>query len=293
MPEKNLFDGYARFAFERDFDLSKHSSVQIGGKAKIAFCPQSVAELCALLQKLEKDGIEYYVLGNATNVLPADEGTEKAIVRMKNLSGISLKGNAFVYAGATAGKLLSMCRQNGKSGAEFLYGIPCSIGGALFMNAGAGGVYIDGIVENVLVYRKGKTELLSARDCKYAYKRSVFMDEGGVIIGATLRLKAETEEKIMERENYFSFRRAKLPKGKSMGCVFKNPDGISAGELIEKSGLKGLRVGGACISVEHANFIINEKKATAKDVKALIAMIKNAVLAQYNVRLEEEIRYLD
>ena len=119
------------------------------------------------------------------------------------------------------------------------------------------------------------------------------MDEGGVIIGATLRLKAETEEKIIERERYFAARREKLPKGKSMGCVFKNPDGVSAGELIEKSGLKGLRVGGAHVSVEHANFIINDKRATAKDVKALIAIIKNAVLSQYNVRLEEEIRYLE
>ncbi len=293
MPEKNLFMGYERFAFEVDFDLAKHSSIKLGGKAKISFCPQSVSELCALLERLEKDEFSYYVLGNATNVLPSDEGTQKVIVRMKNLSGISLKENAFVYAGATAGKLLSMCRQNGKSGAEFLYGIPCTLGGALFMNAGAGGAYMDGVVENVLVYRNGKTQLLSARDCRYGYKHSVFMDEGGVIIGATLRLKEETEEKIIERERYFAARREKLPKGKSMGCVFKNPPGVSAGELIEKSGLKGLRVGGACISVEHANFIINEKKATAKDVKALILLIKNAVFAQYGVRLEEEIRYLD
>ena len=160
------------------------------------------------------------------------------------------------------------------------------------MNAGAGGVYINEIVESVLVYQKGKTRILSVRDCVYSYKHSIFMENGMVVLGAALRLTNATDKEIAEKENFFKARRAHLPKGKSMGCVFKNPAGYSAGELIEKSGLKGLRVGGAVVSDEHANFIINDGGASAEDIKALITIIQSAVLSQYKIQLEEEIRYI-
>lgn len=118
------------------------------------------------------------------------------------------------------------------------------------------------------------------------------MQDGSVIVGAHFALNQASLDEIEEREEYYKERRKHLPKGRSMGCVFKNPEGLSAGELIEKSGLKGLRLGGAYVSEEHANFIINGGGATASDVKKLIQLIKNAVHAQYGVRLEEEIRYL-
>jgi UDP-N-acetylmuramate dehydrogenase len=160
------------------------------------------------------------------------------------------------------------------------------------MNAGADGRYISEIVESVLVLRDEKVCLLSHKECEYAYKKSIFMENNDVILGANLRLESCTAEQIAERERYYLKRRAHLPKGKSMGCVFKNPQGISAGALIEGSGLKGLRIGGAKISNEHANFIINDKSATAKDIRTLITIAKNAVWAQYKIKLEEEIRYL-
>lgn len=285
------FDDYGAFATESPFDFSKHSSIGCGGKAMIAFYPRNVAELSKLVQKLQKDGVEYTVLGNLTNVLPSDKDTNKAIVCMKDLNGIMLtKKGVFAYAGVKSGALLRFCRQNMRSGVEFLQGIPCTLGGALFMNAGVSGQYVADVVESVLVYRNGESRLLSKAECGYAYKKSVFMQNGDVIVGAALSLTKADEKEIVERESYYEKRRAHLPKGRSMGCVFKNPDGAYAGDLIEKSGLKGLRVGGAFVSKEHANFIINDGSCSAQDIETLIAIIKNAVLAQYGITLEEEIR---
>ena len=285
------FDDYGAFATESPFDFSKHSSIGCGGKARIAFYPRNVAELSKLLQKLQKDGVEYTVLGNLTNVLPSDKDKNKAIVCMKDLNGIMLtEKGVFAYAGVKSGALLRFCRQNMRSGVEFLQGIPCTLGGALFMNAGVSGQYVADVVESVLVYRNGESKLLSKAECGYAYKKSVFMQNGDVIVGAALSLAKADEREIIERESYYEKRRAHLPKGRSMGCVFKNPEGAYAGDLIEKSGLKGLCVGGAFVSKEHANFIINDGSCSAQDIETLIAIIKNAVLAQYGITLEEEIR---
>ena len=286
------FSGYSDFTMETPFDLARHSSIGCGGVADVVFYPKSVDETAKLIYKLQSDGIGYFIVGNMTNVLPIDGRYEKAIVCLKNLNGIVVGEDTFAYAGVTCGALLRACKGAGKSGVEFLKGIPCTLGGALFMNAGVRGAYMDGVVKSVLVLRQGEKRILSAKDCAFAYKTSAFMQTGDVILGATLRLKNADVEEIAEKEETYLERRAHLPKGRSMGCVFKNPKGAIAGDLIEKSGLKGLRVGGAVVSTEHANFIINDKSATSKDVVALITLIKNAVYAQYGVKLEEEIRYL-
>ena len=283
---------YGAFTQETPFSFSKHSSIGCGGLAQAVFYPKSVVELTALLRKLKSDGIAYYVLGNLTNVLPPDGDSDRVIVRTKNINGILFSREIFVYAGVTSGAFLQACRRNGKSGGEFLCGVPCSFGGALYMNAGADGRYIQEIVESVLVYRDGKTLVLPVSECEYAYKKSVFMENEDVILGASLRLQNATDEEIEERKRYYTERRAHLPTGKSMGCVFKNPEGRVAGELIEKSGLKGMRIGGAVVSEQHANFILNDRNATSADVKSLIKFIKNAVFAQYGILLQEEIRYL-
>ena len=286
------FAEYSKFASASPFDFSKNSSIGCGGSAAIAFYPSSVAELTALVEKLEKDEIPYYVLGNLTNVLPPDGESRFAVVSTKKLNGVVMGELVFVYAGATSGALLRACKREKKSGAEFLSGVPCTLGGALYMNAGAGGKYISEIVENVLLLRKGERRILPVKDCGYSYKKSVFMENGDILLGATLHLERATAGQIEEREKYYLDRRKGLPKGRSMGCVFKNPVSAYAGDLIERSGLKGFRIGGAKISEEHANFIINERNATAKDIRALITLAKNAVKSQYGIELKEEIRYL-
>ena len=286
------FSAYEQFTSRQPFDFSKHSSIGCGGTAPIAFYPQSVEELIALVEKLTKDGVRYYVLGNLTNVLPPDEEVDFAVVSTKRLNAIAMGDRVFASVGVTSGALLRACKHAMRSGAEFLSGIPCTLGGALYMNAGAGGKYISEIVENVLVLREGERHILSVEDCLYSYKKSVFMANNDIILGASLALEHATGEQVQERENFYLQRRWHLPQGRSMGCIFKNPPEKSAGALIEGCGLKGMRVGGAQISIQHANFIINDRKATSADIQGLISLIKNAVYSQYGICLEEEIRYL-
>ena len=295
MFEKDLYVGYDNFLIERPFNFSQHSSIGCGGCAKIAFYPRNEDELISLISRLKSEEREYLVIGNLTNVLPSDLGTDKAVVCTKKLNAVKRLDEARVYAeaGVLSGALLDFLRREGLEGAEFLAGIPCTLGGALYMNAGAGGEYIETLVESVRVYRNGKVETLSKNDCAYAYKDSVFMQGDIVIIGGVLRLKESSPEMVFARQRGYIQKRIRLPKGKSMGCVFKNTPTAPAGELIDKAGLKGMRVGGAIVSKEHANFIINDKKATAREIKSLITLVKNAVYAQYGVCLEEEIRYLE
>ncbi len=278
---------------ETPFDYAKRSSIGCGGIAPVAFYPKSVEELISLVSGLQDEKLSFTVLGNLTNVLPPDGESQTAVVSTKMLVGIEeTDGGVFAFSGVTSGELLKACKRLALSGAEFLEGIPCTLGGALYMNAGVSGKYISEIVESVTVLRAGKLVVLNKADCAYAYKTSVFMRSGDVIVGARLRLQKTTEEAILEKIRQYRAKRAHLPKGKSMGCVFKNPDGMIAGKLIEGAGLKGLRVGGVVVSTEHANFIINDKNATSTQIKTLISLIKNAVFAQYKIRLEEEIRYL-
>ena len=294
MNTQNRFFNYSTYTQEKTFSFAKNSSIGCGGVAEIAFYPRSVTEMISLVEQLRKDGIPYYVLGNLTNVLPPDGATERVVIRTKNLNGILLTDSGcFAYAGATSGALLNACRREHKSGVEFLNGIPCSLGGALYMNAGAGGTYMDTIVDNVLVLRDGKTKLISKTDCKYTYKHSVFMENDDIILGANLRLTKANADEITVRENDYADRRKHLPKGRSMGCVFKNPKDRFAGDLIERSGFKGMRIGGAKVSEMHANFIINDRGATSSHIRSLITVIKNGVFAQYGVQLDEEIRYLE
>ena len=278
---------------EKPFALSAHSTVGVGGNARLALFPKTIVETIALLNVLKEENIRYYVVGNMSNLLPCDEDTETVIVCMKKMTGLEIGANgAFAEAGVSSGMFLNACRKAEKSGGEFLTGIPCTIGGALYMNAGVSGRYIAEITDGVLVWLDGDVLQLPVSECGYAYKNSIFMQNGGVILGASFRLTERSEQEIeAEREKYME-KRKHLPKGKSMGCVFKNPDGQIAGELIEKSGLKGKRIGGAYISESHANFIINDNGATAADIRKLIALIKQTVFEKHNILLEEEIRYL-
>ena len=295
LKEKDFAFDYDNFILERPFDFRLHSSIGCGGVAKLAFYPRSEEEALSLLSKIEAREEEWVALGNLTNLLASDLGTQKTVIRLKKMTDVKLLENQRIYAeaGVTSGELLNTLKKAGLGGAEFLTGIPCTLGGALYMNAGAGGNYISELVESVRVYRNGKTEILSLKECDYAYKTSVFMREKSLILGATLQLSKSDEYTIAAQEKAWKARRAHLPKGKSMGCVFKNPTDISAGALIEKAGLKGLRVGGAKVSATHANFIINDGNAKSKEVRSLIALVKNAVYAYCGVVLEEEIQYLD
>ena len=287
-----LDEKYANFTIEKNFDFSKNATIGCGGVAPVALYPENAQECVTLLRYLKADNLLCQIVGNLSNVLPKSGSYDKVLISTKRLCDVVFGKEIFVGAGVTSGAFLRFCKENGLSGGEFLVGIPCTIGGALYMNAGVAGRYIGEIVESVTVVCGSELKTLTRAECAYAYKQSVFMQTGDLIIGASLRLKRAPQAEILENIQAYMKRRAHLPKGKSMGCVFKNPKNLVAGELIEGAGLKGLRVGGAQVSNEHANFIINDKDATPEQIKTLIKIIKNAVFAQYNIRLEEEIRYL-
>lgn len=284
------FDGYF---IERPFDFARHATIGCGGISREAFFPKSEESFVRLLEDLEKEGKAYRVLGCLSNVLPADGVSKRAVVCTRRMKNIREEDGVYIEAGVTVGALLRYCRKVGLSGVEFLTGIPCTLGGALYMNAGVGGEYIADTVEFVQAYIEGKVERLSVAECGYSYKNSAFMQNGAVILGAKLKWKRTDTETVENRIAIYEKRRAHLPKGRSMGCVFKNPRGYTAGKLIEGAGLKDYRFGGARISKEHANFIINDGHATSEEIKNLISVVKSAVFAQYRIVLQEEIRYLD
>ena len=275
--------------YELDFDFSKRSTVGVGGIAKIAFYPKTLKEMTRLCDFFTDNGMDFLVLGNISNTLPPDGVFEKPIILTKKLNSIEFSGGVFVEAGVTSSAFLDACQRKGRSGAEFLAGIPCTIGGAVYMNAGAAGKYMSDIVKKVLIYKQKRLCLVHKRSCKYAYKKSVFMENDSVILGVELELEdSDTESVCAIRKNILQNRLA-LPKGKSMGCVFKNPLGESAGRLIEAAGLKGSREGGAVVSKQHANFMINEGEATQSDFLRLIERVKDEVFKRFGVKLEEEI----
>lgn len=288
-------EDYALFLKEKqisllEYDFSKGSTIGVGGIGKAVF-PRSFTEFIDAIEGAVKRGIAYRVLGNLSNVLPRESDNETVYIITKRLKGVTMGDSPLVHAGVTAAELLTECKRHGKSGAEFLTGIPCTVGGAAYMNAGVSGRYFADIVRSVIVYENGELKTYSKDECEYSYKSSRFM-RGGVIFAAVLNLENSTSEAVAERIRDYANRRAKLPVGKSMGCVFKNPDGVSAGALIERTGLKGLRIGGAVVSAEHANFIVNDGGATVTDVKELIERIKADVYTKCGVTLAEEIQYL-
>ena len=281
---------YKQIYTERPFHFTKHSTIGCGGFAETAYYPKDEGEVLSLLSALKGN---WLALGNLSNVLPSDEGTKRTVICTKKLTEIrETDDGVFLSAGLTSGALLRYMQETGQSGAEFFAGIPCTVGGMLYMNGGAGGKYIADIVKSVRVFRGGKIIDLSVGECGYSYKNSLFMHTDDFILGGVFCLEKSDKDRVKGEICRHLQRRAHVPKGKSMGCVFKNPQGVSAGEWIERAGLKGARVGGAKVSEQHANFILNDQNATSADIYTLIQKIKNAVYTQYGVTLEEEIRYI-
>lgn len=280
--------------FEPDFSLRAHTTVGIGGSAG-AFTPRTVGELTALQRIFLRCRIPYFVLGGGSNVLPPDEDYDGAIVRMNAFCNLS-SADGYLYAesGVTAGRLLSYCLKNALGGMEFLVGLPAQVGGLVCMNAGIRGRHVCDIAESVTVSRGGKILSLGREECGFAEKESVFQRNGDIILSAKFKVEPSTREQVKGAIRAAYDRRRYLPRGKSMGCVFKNPyPSLSAGYLIDLCGCKGWRQGGAVVSEEHADFIVNDADATAQDVRILMQRVKDAVYRQTGFILQEEIRLIE
>lgn len=277
---------------ESPFAFSKNTTYGLGGYAKIAYLPETVYEAKLAFDRLSSERAAFEVLGNGSNVLVADGGFDGAVICTKNLRGIiRLDCNRLMcLAGTKVAELLSYCKKHGLGGLEYLYGIPATIGGAAYMNAGVCGSAIGANIESVCVY-DGKTHILSREMCDFRYRHSTMRDINALILSIIVKVDECAALEIDERLTFFKQRRRHLPKGKSCGCVFKNPKGYSAGYLIEAAGLKGTRCGGAHVSREHASFIINDG-GSSQDVKRLIETVKSKVFVQFGIELQEEVVYI-
>ncbi len=289
--------GYLRAHFPRlkagePFDFARHTSIGCGGRAAAWACPSDGEELASLLALCKRERIPYCFLGAGANVLPQDGLFDGIVIRFCGFRKIRAEGCIVrVGAGVTGGRLLRFARENCLAGAEFLTGIPMTVGGAVAMNAGVKEGHIGDLVSGVVCAVPGRVFSLSSEACRFGEKDSIFLQEKIAVIGGELKFKYSFPDEIERRRCYFRLKRASLPKGRSMGCVFVNPEEESAGALIERCGLKGVRIGGARVSEVHANFILNDGGSSA-DVSALIALVKERVERETGVVLREEVRRL-
>lgn len=276
--------------------MSCHTSFKIGGAADIFISVSSANELSAVFKKCGELNIPRFIIGKGSNLLVSDLGVEGAVISLLGLNGISVSGEEITCgAGAALSDICRAALRNSLTGLEFAYGIPGSIGGAVYMNAGAYGGEISGAVLSAeCMTADGSTVKVEAKDMNFGYRKSVFKENGTTVISAVLRLQKGEKKEIEEKmEDYISRRKSKQPlEYPSAGSFFKRPEGYFAGALIEKNGLKGASVGGAQVSCKHAGFIINRGGATAADVMKLSRKVSDTVLAKDGVSLEREVIFI-
>ena len=271
------------------------TSFKIGGPADLFVTVPDGASAAAVLVRCRAAGVPVMVMGNGTNLLVSDAGIEGVVLKIETEAPPVLCKEAGVAcpAGLPVKKLCLFAREHGLSGLEFAFGIPGTVGGGVYMNAGAYGGQMSDVLESVrIVTRSGEWEELRAENLELGYRRSVLMETGGVVVEARFCLTPDKRENIAARmEDFLSRRRDKQPlEYPSAGSFFKRPPGHFAGTLIESCGLKGARVGGAQISEKHAGFLINAGGATCADVLRLSERVQKTVLDACGVWLEPEVR---
>lgn len=276
----------------RRVKLSDFTTYGLGGYANECYFPKTPYQAKRIYNELKSSSKNIIVLGNGSNILAADSDVNDPVICLREMCGIIRVGKNRIscLAGTKISTILRYCKSNRLSGIEYMCGIPASIGGAAFMNAGIGKYSISQNIVNIDYFGDlcGK---ISAKQCNFSYKQSTMRNINGLILAVTLHLVTSSVEEIDEKINFFKLKRSHLPKGKSCGCVFKNGESYSSGELIDKSGLKGARFGGAYVSDQHANFIINGG-GSADDVKQLIELVKRRVKEEFGIELQEEVVYI-
>lgn len=277
--------------------MSKHTTFRIGGPADFYLCPHSTKEVQQAVQICKEENLPYFILGNGSNLLVSDKGYRGVIIQLwKNFSDISVKDCCITAkAGALLSKVAAEALEEGLTGMEFASGIPGTIGGAVFMNAGAYGGEMKDIIKEVKVLDdQGEVRVLSNEEMKLGYRTSIVKEKGYTVLSAVLQLKKGDVSVIRETmEDLKNRRTSKQPLDMpSAGSTFKRPEGYFAGKLIMDSGLRGFSVGGAQVSEKHCGFVVNKGGATAEDVTALIREVQRRVKEKFGVELETEVRFL-
>ena len=280
-----------------DESMSRHTSLNVGGNAGALVLIKSEDQLVDVVRRLRKNKINFFPAGNLTNIIVRDGGYRGAILLMTGMKEIRYEnipeGGDLIsaQAGAALAKVVSRSMSEELTGLEFCAGIPGSVGGAVWMNAGAYGKEMKDVIKTVsLLDIAGEKKIMNREEISFDYRKA-YLPSGTIILGVQFKLKKGERLKIKERINeILQSRQSKHPlEFPNAGSIFKNLPGQAAGKLIEEMGMKGMNVGDAQISPKHANFIVNRGKATASDVLELIALIQARVEKEKNVRLEPEV----
>ena len=302
----NLRKIIRRGSILRDEPMCKHSSFRVGGPASWYIIPADETEAAGLIRYLHNNGLEYYVIGNGTNLLVSDTGYEGAIIDLGRHDGTSFtmlgidedREDGILFdcgAGCLMSAVGSLAAKYGAEGFEPLSGIPGCIGGAVIMNAGAFGAEIADLIYSVkAISKNGELRSFRKDELRFGYRYSSLGEEGYIVARAELLFKKGDPEAIRQRMEEISARRKeKQPLDyPSAGSTFKRPEGDFAGRLIEEAGLRGYRIGGAMVSEKHCGFIINYDHATAADIYALIQEVRSRVEDKSGILLEPEVRLL-
>jgi UDP-N-acetylmuramate dehydrogenase len=277
----------------RDEPMARHTSLRVGGPADWFVVPTDADDLLTLLAFLGEYEIPFLVVGGGYNLLVRDGGIRGCVISLERLNLLERTGECLVQAGAGVenAALVRFCRNQGLTGLEFLVGIPGRLGGALAMNAGAGGGEITDSLETLVTLKELTLTKREKSQLVFGY-RFLLLEQGEIIIKAAFRLaKAEPDEIRGGIEGYLEKRRGTQQVGyPNAGSFFKNPPEGSAWRLIDGAGLRGVRIGGAEVSTVHANFLVNRGEASAADFLALAAMVKETVREKFEVELQEEVR---
>lgn len=275
--------------------MSKHTSFKIGGNADVYIKVNNLSKLSTILKECQASDVDYMILGNGSNLLVSDDGIRGVVIRLDgDFRKITLLDDTTIFcgAGATLAYLCKFALNCGLSGLEFAWGIPGTVGGAVFMNAGAYDGEMKDVVHSVShISPSGEIGRTEKENMNFGYRTSVYRSNNMIITGVTLKLKKGNPDEIRAKmDDYMSRRSTKQPlEYPSAGSVFKRPEGNFAGALIEQCGLKGKTCGGAQVSEKHAGFIINKSNATAKDVRDLIGEIQKTVSDKTGYSLECEL----
>ena len=284
--------------------LSRHTTMRVGGSADLYAEPSGLLEVVALFHAAQKCGLPIFVMGNGSNLVVSDMGIAGLVIGLGDaLSRIWFEEDPLdkqavlvhSYAGALLSQVAVACAKRGLAGMEFAAGIPGSIGGAVFMNAGAYGNQMSDVVyQSVSLTPQGDMRTLTGQEHAFDYRKSYYLTNGGIVLSVVLRLFHGESQAIMAKISELNGKRAAsqpltMP---SAGSTFRRPEGYYAGALIQDAGFKGYRVGGAQVSEKHAGFIVNAGQATAKDIYNLMELIKEKVYRDTGVILEPEIRFV-
>jgi UDP-N-acetylmuramate dehydrogenase len=297
--KKYLNEGF-KGSLEERVPLAEFTTFRIGGPADILAFPKGFEDVLLIAQAVLKSGTSFMVLGRGSNVLVSDQGYRGVMIVLSGGLGRIIregKDELYVESGCDLNRLISRCIDEEMGGLEDLVGIPGTVGGAVRMNAGAHGTCMADLVQDIGILRLQEGEVvdreISARQIGFEYRESAIKDNE-IIYKVRLKLNNKEKETLEERRRkVLQWRKENQPlRQPCAGSVFRNPEGVSAWELIDRCGMKGKRIGDAMISEKHANFIVNTGKATAADVYELIACIKDKVYREEGIVLKEEIRYI-